>query len=156
MARGANPTLLQRAVAMLARRERSRLELAQALRRHIAEDADTAEIDAVLDRLEANGLLSDQRFAAALVNRRGPRFGMRRIRQELQHSGVSEDLQKSSIDRLKQTELERARNVWGRKFGIPAASAEERARQIRFLLGRGFQADVIIRIIKGVDGVDIG
>jgi regulatory protein len=49
------------------------------------------------------------------------------------------------------TELERARAAWGKRFGAPAANALERARQMRFLQGRGFSFDVIRRVVAGTD-----
>jgi regulatory protein len=49
------------------------------------------------------------------------------------------------------TELERATAVWQRRFGSPAAEPAERARQMRFLAGRGFEGDVIRRVVAGSD-----
>ena len=45
----------------------------------------------------------------------------------------------------------RARAVWGRKFGCLAEDAAARARQMRFLAGRGFSAEVIRRVVSGED-----
>jgi regulatory protein len=39
--------------------------------------------------------------------------------------------------------------VWARRFGQPAADRAERARQARFLAGRGFSADSIRRVTGG-------
>jgi regulatory protein len=47
-----------------------------------------------------------------------------------------------------ETELDAARNVWMKKFGTRAANASERARQIRFMQGRGFSLDTVLRIMK--------
>jgi regulatory protein len=41
--------------------------------------------------------------------------------------------------------------VWRRKFGQPPANAQERARQMRFLHGRGFPADVIRKVLGGIE-----
>jgi regulatory protein len=49
------------------------------------------------------------------------------------------------------TEVERARAAWRKRFGQPPADAAERAKQIRFLQGRGFTFDVIRRVIAGVE-----
>lgn len=49
------------------------------------------------------------------------------------------------------TELDRARAAWQKRFGQPPASAAERAKQIRFLQGRGFSFDVIRRVIAGTE-----
>jgi regulatory protein len=56
---------------------------------------------------------------------------------------------------LRGTELARAREVWRRKFGVPPQEAAERARQMRFLAGRGFSGDVVRRVVSGADdGID--
>jgi len=139
--------LLHRAVAALARREHSRAELARKLGRAI--EADARAIDATLDRLQAEGVLSDERFAAALARSRSARFGSARIRQELRQHQLPDDLMRATLAHLSDTEFERARAIWERKFGRPAADQHERARQMRFLAQRGFATDVIIRVIKG-------
>lgn len=139
--------LLHRAVAALARREHSRAELARKLGRAVEADART--IDATLDRLQADGVLSDERFAAALARSRSARFGSARIRQELRQHQLPDDLMRATLAQLSDTEFGRARAIWQRKFGRPAADQHERARQMRFLAQRGFATDVIIRVVKG-------
>jgi regulatory protein len=56
-----------------------------------------------------------------------------------------------ALGQLQQTETERAQAVWARKFTEPAADLKERARQARFLIGRGFSAEVVRKIVhRGV------
>jgi regulatory protein len=38
--------------------------------------------------------------------------------------------------------------VWARKFGTPPRDANERAKQARFLATRGFDGDVIRRVLS--------
>jgi regulatory protein len=147
-------TTLQRAVALLARREYSRAELAGRLARDLSADDDRAEIERVLDQLAERGMLSDARFAAALTRARAQRFGSARIRQELKQRGVSAELLSSSVAELESTELERARQVWRRRFGTAPANAAERARQMRFLAQRGFETSVIVRVIGRSNDAD--
>ena len=52
-----------------------------------------------------------------------------------------------ALEQLRSTELQRAREVWARKFGTPAAEPKEKARQIRFLVSRGFAAEVVRKIV---------
>jgi regulatory protein len=52
-----------------------------------------------------------------------------------------------TLQQARGTELERALQVWQRRFGAAATDAAERARQMRFLAGRGFDADVIWRVV---------
>ena len=49
---------------------------------------------------------------------------------------------------LRDTELQRAREVWGRKFGAPPADAAERGKQARFLAARGFDGEVIRKLLS--------
>ena len=81
---------------------------------------------------------------------RAARYGNLRIRQELAQHGLSVG---SELERrLKDSELERAAEVWRRKFDAPPADAAERARQSRFLANRGFSAEVIARVMRSAGG----
>jgi len=104
------------------------------------------EVDALLDWLQSHRYLSEERFVESRVHARQSRFGNLRIRQELsQHAlELTADL---SAD-LMQSERERARAVRQRKFGDAAASLSDRARQARFLAGRGFSAEVIWQVLR--------
>ncbi len=145
-------SLKARALRWLAQREHSRTELRRKLLPHAAaEDAESADaaharLDALLDWLEANHYLSQQRFVESRVHAREARFGNLRIRRELaQHQvGLPADVESS----LRDTELERARAVWAARFSGRSTDAAERARQARFLAGRGFSGDVIHRVLR--------
>ena len=148
------PSLLARAIRLLARRDHSRAELAAKLRRHLGESADAAEIDRVLDRLERDKLLSDERYAGTVARVRSARFGDARIQHDLKASGVSADTIKQAVGALKGTEVERAHALWSRRFGVLPQSAAERGRQARFLMARGFSADAVRRVLKGLPDDD--
>jgi regulatory protein len=45
------------------------------------------------------------------------------------------------------SELDRAREVWQKKFSAAPADAAEKAKQMRFLQSRGFTPEVIRRAI---------
>jgi regulatory protein len=141
------PTILQRAVAALSRREHSRAELARKLRRFASAD-DPAEVDRVLDGLQSGGLLSEERFVASFVRTRAARFGSARIAQEMKQHRVGGELARDSLAGLKASELERATALWQRRFGAAPASPEERHRQMRFLAARGFSTDVVLKVLK--------
>lgn len=141
-------SLRARALGYLARREHSRTELARKLSAYAA---DPDELTRLLDALEADRLLSDSRFAEHLARSRGERFGVARVRQELRAHQVDDELLRSTVADLQKTEFARARAVWQRRFGEPAADAADRARQMRFLAGRGFSEAVIRRVVKGID-----
>ena len=126
------------------------------MRRKLAPHAESPEqLDALLDTLESQGLLSTERFADSVVNRRAGRFGAARIRQELRQHELPAELVAEHLSELDRTEYERARHVWARRFGTPPADVAERMRQARFLAARGFRAEVVRRVI-GQRGDDDG
>ena len=107
------------------------------------------EVDQLLDWLEAHGYLSDARFVESRVHARASRQGATRIKHELARHGLTLEPEQASA--LRETEFARAQAIWQRKFGAVAADARERARQARFLAGRGFAAEVVRRIVGGED-----
>lgn len=137
--------LKARALRTLAQREHSRAELARKLAAHGEPDA----VEAVLDRMSELGLLSDSRFAESYVRSRAGRLGQRRIQHELAQRGVDpETISEALASELGETELERARAVWARKFGSTPGDAKEWARQARFLTARGFASEVVRKVLK--------
>jgi regulatory protein len=127
-------------------REHSRLELGRKLSRY-AEEGD--DVDALLDFLEQNNWLSQERFSESLVHRRSARFGNSRIMAELQSHGVGGDALKEIKSGLADTELARARELWERRFGTVATDPAERNKQIRFLMQRGFSQRAVFTVLKG-------
>ncbi|MCI5851624.1 MAG: recombination regulator RecX [Sutterellaceae bacterium] len=144
--RAGNQTLLQKSVSLLSRREYSRRELGEKLRR-----AGTGEppekIEAVLDALEAKGYLSDKRFAEQLVRAKASRYGRKRLEFELRQRGLRPDEISEALAGLEETEESRARAVWERRFSEAPSDQKERARQFRFLLSRGFSYSAAARVI---------
>ena len=144
------PSLKGRALRYLAQREHSRVELERKLARH-AEDGDdgTAKqrIARALDELQAGGWLSEARVAESVLAHAAPRFGARRLKQTLQAKGLAPELVAQTLQQARGSELERAREVWRKRFGAAPADRAARAKQMRFLAGRGFDGDVIRRIV---------
>lgn len=138
-------SLKARAIGFLSRREHSRRELERKLKPHAS---DPQALVTLLDELAAQNWQSDERFAYSLVNRRAARQGWQRIASELhQHripDAVIEELKASLLD----TEADRARDVWERKFGEPASDAKGYAKQYRFMASRGF-SPALIRTLLG-------
>jgi regulatory protein len=119
--------------------------------RHTANEAAQADpvavVDSLLDWLEQRGYLDNQRFVEAKVQARRDRYGPARIENELRHHGLHID--PALLSELKSGEFERARSIWNRKFGTTAEDAAERMRQTRFLMARGYSADVVRRVVRG-------
>ena len=138
--------LKSRALRLLAIREHSLMELKRKLTAKASADDD---VEAVLNRMVETGLQSDQRFAESYVRSRGGRLGTARLKHELAERGIADDLVQSALTQeLGSDELTRARVVWTKKFGTPPAGAAEWAKQARFMQSRGFNVDVIRKLLK--------
>ena len=140
------PTLRERALRLLARREHSRSELARKLQPHVAPEDD---LGALLDSLASRKQLSDERYAESRAHALSRKFGAARIAQELRAKGLDKGLAEGVAAAARATEVERARAVWLKKFRNPGQTREERARQMRFLQSRGFSFDAIRAVIRG-------
>ena len=139
-----------RALRLLGTREHSRAELERKLAAH---EQEPGQLRQALDELQAKGLISEERVAESVIHRRAARMGTARIHQELKGKGLSADLMASTLQQLRTTELDRATEVWRKKFGAVPTNPAERARQMRFLASRGFGAEVVARVLAGgVDG----
>jgi regulatory protein len=148
---GAEPQankLRERALGLLARREHSRAELARKLEQAGFFDAD---IGPLLDGFEAKKWLSDQRFAESYVADHRARAGSVKLAYDLRQRGVSDRIIDSVLSENRDSELDRARAVWQKKFGSPPADAAEKGRHIRFMQSRGFTTEIIRRAIGSTD-----
>jgi regulatory protein len=146
LANALGPSLRNRALMALTRREHSRQELKAKLQ-PFAEDPD--ELDPLLDELEKRGWLSEARFVEQLATTRRRKFGAARIVHELREKGVSDDALSAVQAQLKAGEVDAARAVWKKKFGKLPRSLQERGKQARFLASRGFSAEVVHQVLKG-------
>jgi regulatory protein len=109
-------------------------------------------VDVVISQLVARRLVSDVRFAGALVRHGSARgHGPVRIRAELRRQGIAEEVIQGEFAAASCDWTQLATRVRVRKFGAraPGGSAE-RAKQARFLQYRGFTADQI-RAAFGAD-----
>ena len=138
--------LKRMAIGYLARRDHSRAELRQKLLRR---NDDVEQVDAILAELVAERLLSDRRFAESLARTRESRYGSQRMAHDLRAKGVGEEASDVLAD-FRAGDLQRAREVWARRFRNAPSNPGERARQMRFLQARGFPADVIRQVVPRV------
>ena len=154
-------SLRERALQCLARREYSRAELRAKLLPHVqvAEDSEQSQatdLDALLDDLTVRGWLSDARATAQLVHAKRGRFGTQRITHELRQKGISDELIDAALPALKESELDSARDVWQRRFGVIPQDTKEKAKQMRFLQSRGFSMDVILKVLRLASAMEEG
>ena len=138
-------SLRERALNLLARREHSRVELARKLAPH----GDPEEVAVFLDDLERENLLSNARYAESLAHTRAGRHGSLRLKADLRDKGVPESVISEVVGEAREYDLSAAREVWRKKFDPRPLDAAERARQMRFLAGRGFPAEVVRRVVGG-------
>ena len=153
MASGPKLSLTGRALRLLSSREHSRAELQRKLAPH---EETPGELAAVLDKLAAKDLQSDQRAIDSLVHRRSAKLGTQRLRQEMQSKGMDPQAVAQTVALLRTSEQARALEVWRKKFGSPASTPAERAKQVRFLAGRGFSGEAIARVVSGAFDADEG
>jgi regulatory protein len=142
------PSLKGRALRLLSQREHSRKELEQKLKPHEEMPGELAE---ALDFLAAKDFINEKRVVESVVNRRSSKLGAARVRQELMAKGLPADDIAEAVEAMRGTELERALVVWRKKFGAPPSDASERGKQVRFLVSRGFAAEVVRRVVAGAD-----
>ena len=146
-----NPLAVRRAAMdLLARREHGRVELMRKLRKRGAPEE---LIEAALQRLAEEGLLSEARYLESFVAHKARAgYGPQRIREELGQRGlasgdIDQALRDSGIDWFEQL-----RETWQRKFaGRLPVDARERAQQGRFLAYRGYSLEMIGRLLRGCD-----
>ncbi len=134
------PSIWNTALNILARREHSREEL---LRKLFAKFPDQdSDINEVLDRLVAQNLQSDQRFAeiwfrSEISKGRGPV----RIRAESRQKGIESEL--TQLIETSETDwFEMALAVCRKKFQYRMIS-DNKPKAYRFLSQRGFTSEVI-------------
>jgi len=146
--------LKARAIALLARREYGRAELRQRLLARAGRDeeasAKAADVDAVLDELVESGLLSDERYATAVVTRKTGSYSRRAIAESLKAQGVASETVTQALAEQEIDDDAAMLALWQRRFGQPPRDEREKARQIRFLQSRGFSLSAILRLLRGL------
>jgi regulatory protein len=133
------------AIRLLARREYSAAELEQRL---IARDASPEDIHALITDLTARGLLSDERYAQAVVRHKANRYSRRSIAGALKAQGVDASAIDSALNEAGVDDEATLRALWQRRFGAPPADDREKARQVRYLQARGFSLTSILKLLR--------
>jgi len=144
--KGFQISLKGRALRLLSMREHSRQELERKLK---AFEETPGELAQALDFLAAKDFINEQRVVESVVNRRSAKLGASRVRQELQAKGLPVEAIADAVQAMRSTELERAHEVWRKKFGQPPEDQAARAKHIRFLVARGFAPEVVKRVVAG-------
>ena len=130
---------------LLARREHSEQELRQKLK---SREFDAEAIEAAIQSLLQDGLLSDERFIESYVNHRfNAGMGPVRIRYELRQKGISDALVDQYIEAFVDRWDPLMRQLRERKYGaVIPENYNERMKQARFLQNRGFSPESVMRL----------
>ena len=131
---------------MLARREHSAFEIRRKLKQKAIAEPD---IEAAVERLQQEGLLSDARFAEAYIHmRKGKGYGPLRIELELKERGVAEN---DYVDLLYAGNMDWwtvLKSAYEKKYGSePCNDYREKAKRMRYLQYRGFALDKIHELL---------
>lgn len=128
------------AMDLLARREHTRKELKQKLKKRFE---DESIIEEQLDRLAEENLQSDARYAESFVRQRYNRgHGPLRIRQEMRQRGIPDADIEIAMETGDYDWYSSAQSVMERKFGAePPIDIKEKARRTRFMQYRGFSRE---------------
>ena len=139
------PSLRSRALRYLARREHSRDELRRKLASHAGEGE---SVESILDDLAQRGWLSDVRFAEQTIRTKSRRFGPYKLAQQLRARGVNEEAIAAAFHAAGAEGQSSLEAVWKSRFREMPADERELGKQVRFLQGRGFALDDILRFLK--------
>ena len=131
----------------LARREHSRDELRRKLFPRLVEGDD---LEGVLDELASRGWLSDARFAEQAARAKARRFGPLKLAHYLKERGVGEEAIAAGLRAAGSDGRASLEAIWRSRFKAPPADDRERARQVRFLQGRGFALQDILKHLKSL------
>ena len=135
-----------KALDLVSRREHSRHELMQKLNKRFPDTMPI--IEEALDKLIANKILDDERFAEMYLNSRARKgFGPKKIEMELYSKKVDSFLIANAIEAYESWN-ENAENELKKKFkGIQPTDYQSKMKQKQFLFNRGFSSQIIERIL---------
>jgi regulatory protein len=148
--------LFDYAVKALGRRMRTEAELRRLMRTRVEHDASGLErIEAVVRRLKEYNYLNDAAFAEtyARLRQENEKFGVRRVKQDLQQKGVHETLIDEAVEaRYAQTdETALARQFLERKRIRQPEDEKATARVMRRLVMAGFSSGTIRQVLRQWD-----
>jgi regulatory protein len=127
-------------------REHSEGEIRKKLHPYAENEED---LETVINQLKIKNFLSNERFSESLVHRKAQNFGNQLLAQELKKHDLEPEIISKHISDLKKSEPQRAYEVWLKKFGTIATEPKDLAKQIRFLVSRGFNQELVYRIVRG-------
>jgi regulatory protein len=113
-------------------------------------------IESVLDDLQQQGFLNDERFAQGLARKNASKHGAARVMASLGQHKLDTHTTQTLAATLKDSELARCYEVWSRKFEPIDRDAMDYllaqaalGKQGRFLMQRGFNGDAVRKVLNG-------
>ena len=131
---------------LVSRREHSRHELMQKLKKRFPETLPI--IEEALDKLVSNNILDDERFAEMYLNSRARKgFGPKKIEMELSARRVESFFVTNAIEAY-ESWVENAEKELKKKFkGAKPTDYQSKMKQKQFLFTRGFSTQIIEQIL---------
>lgn len=142
------PSLRARAMRLLARREHSREELRRKLSAFAGEGDD---VEQLLGDLGARGWLSDARFAEQAARAKARRFGPLKVVHFLKSRGLADEIIAAGLLAAGPDGTASIEAIWRSRFRDAPRDERDKARQVRFLQGRGFPLDEIFRFLSQLE-----
>ena len=135
-----------KALDLVSRREHSRHELMQKLDKRYLNS--TPIIEDVLDKLEINKILDDERFAEMYLSSRARKgFGPKKIEMELHSKKVDSFFISNAVEAY-ESWLENAQRELKKKFkDQKPTDYQSKMKQKQFLFTRGFSSPIIDKIL---------
>ena len=138
--------IYNKALDLVSRREHSRHELMQKLDKRYPNT--TPIIEDVLDKLETNKILDDERFAEMYLSSRARKgFGPKKIEMELHSKKVDSFFISNAVEAY-ESWLENAQRELKKKFkDQKPTDYQSKMKQKQFLFTRGFSSPIIDKIL---------
>ncbi len=133
------------ALKFLSKRDYAYLELYNKLKKY---SDDEIVIKNVLDELSTKGWLSEERYINSYISFKSQKYSLSRIRNTLIGKTCNPKLVEQEISKHDLNEYDVAFKLWQRKFGVVSSDLKEKSRQVRFLANKGFNFEVINKIVN--------
>jgi regulatory protein len=135
------------AIYSLAMREHSRLEIKNKLKKK--DYVEGVDLEKLLDELEESNYLNEERFVESFIRYRSGRGqGFIKISNELRQRGIKASMIQSAMQEAEIDWFQLAKEQREKKFGLKKPKDfKEKARQMRFLFGRGFETETIRQVL---------
>jgi len=135
------------AIYSLAMREHSRFEIYNKLSKK--DYVEGVDLQALLDELEEKNYINEERFAESFVRYRVSRGqGPFKITNELRRKGIGSSLINRVMQDAEADWFDLATKQLEKKYGnTKSADFKEKAKRMRFLSARGFDAEVVRAVV---------